>query len=317
MKYGSAVAMCLALLAGCASSQKTAPDASSPGPSAKPSEPTEPPTQASTAPAEAPVVWPAASDCSGARCFAFDSPKLAMRALLERRDPLIIGFGEAHAPSDFHGATTVARFTDELLPVLAPRGSALLVELLAPPAGGCEEARAAAQQESNEITTGQSASNQNEYLALGNQARALGLVPDILRASCADMEAIRAAGEMGVVVIMETIARLTSLAVESRRARAPADRPLVFAYGGALHNDLTPREERTTWSYGPPLSRSSGGRYLEVDLLVPGLVPSGHSYAWSAPYEWTQSAPASTWLVEVGEASWALVFPRAPASATP
>lgn len=212
----------------------------------------------------------------------------------------------------------MARFTEQLLPALAPQSSTLLVELLAPPAEGCQEAKEKAQTESDVITQGQSQANQNEYLALGIRSRELGVVPDILRANCEQMRSI-ASPEGGVLAYMETIASLLSQSIRLRLERAPAERPLVVAYGGALHNDATPRPGRESWSYAADILAATEGAYLEVDLMVPALV--GESESWQA-FAWYEAYRAldheeGALLMQWGEHSFSLFFePRSAASSS-
>lgn len=235
-----------------------------------------------------------------------------------------MAFGEAHTPAGFEGTTTVARFTQGLLPALAPRASYLLVELLSPPKG-CEPARAAAQKESNAVTTGQASTNQSEYLALGTRARELGITPDILRASCADLEAIQKAGDLGVDVMMQTIARLTTERARQMLKSTKPGRPLVLLYGGALHNDVHTRPGFEAWSYANAVSTAATGRYAEIDLVLPALVqdtPSWQKFAWYDAYK--RLAPSALpALLPAGERSHALVLgaertaPAAPAAESP
>lgn len=264
-----------------------------------------------------------AEGSGGAPAASPEAALLSALAATRASEPTIIAFGEAHTPAGFRGRTTVARFTRELLPALAPRASYLLVELLSPPKG-CEPARAAVQKESNAVTSGQASTNQSEYIALGNEARNLGLTPDILRASCADLEAIQKAGELGVDVMMQTIARLTTERAKGMLESTKPGRPLVLLYGGALHNDLHPRAGFETWSYASAVSSAASGRYVEVDLVLPALVqdtPSWKKFAWYDAYA-RLTPDAFPQLLAAGVSSHALVLGAEPngapgAAATP
>lgn len=245
--------------------------------------------------------------CANLSCTPFSTPDRALAAAL-LDGVRVIGFGEAHAPSDYVGRSTVRRFAEELLPGLAPRSKHLLVELLVPP-NGCEQQRQAVQAESDSITEGQAEQNQSEYVELGHAAQRHGVVPDVLRPTCADMAAI-ADAEIRVLAIMETIASL-SLTVTERWLTEPGEeRPLLLLYGGALHNDVSPRPNLENWSYGPRLIELSADRYVEVDLVVPELVRDSESWQKFAWYDAVRSLPAGhgTTLVRAGERSFALVF---------
>jgi len=242
------------------------------------------------------------------------SPDSALRDLVQAYEPTVIAFGEAHAPATYAGKSTVARFTDALLPVVASRSHFLLVELLAPPQAGCEPARARAAQESATITSGQRVENQNEYQKLGHRARKLGVLPDILRATCDDLRAI-AAPEGGVLAYMETIARLAIHELTVRLEQPHPERPLVLSYGGALHNDATPRAERESWSFGPALLEATRGRYLEVDLIVPALITDSETwraFPWYDAYRAAHHKPGETLVIPWGEHSAALIFSPEP-----
>jgi hypothetical protein len=221
----------------------------------------------------------------------------------------LIAFGEAHAPADYTGRSTVVRFQEDLLPTIARGSSYLLVELLQPPANGCDQQKEAAKKESQAVTEGQSQNNQNDYLALGTKAHELGVKPDILRATCEDLKKI-AAPEGGVVAMMESIARLSEKALTDDLASTKPGRPLVLAYGGALHNDVVPRQGREMWSYGPHLLKVSDGSYLEIDLIIPELIKdtdSWKSFQWYAAYRSIDHRVGAL-LMKWGRHSYSLFF---------
>jgi len=246
-------------------------------------------------------------DCSGFTCYKFETSREALVPLLLHHKAQVIAFGEAHAPGGFVGTSTVKRFTDDLLPTLAEGSSHLLLELLNPPKEGCEKEKAAAQKESEKITEGQAAENQNEYLVLGTQARKLGVVPDILWSTCEDLAFI-ASPEGGVFAMMEAIARLSEKTLMQQLHSTKKGRPLVLAYGGALHNDVTPRPGRETWSYGPAMMKHTGGSYVEIDLIVPELITdseSWKSFVWYNAYQ-ALSHEQGAILMQWGERSYTL-----------
>ncbi len=248
--------------------------------------------------------------CGEFDCFAFSTAGDAVLALVLEKKARLIAFGEAHTPAGFQGASTVTRFTSSVLPSLAPESSHLLVELLSPPASGCQKEKAVAEKESKEITQGQAESNQNEYLSLGNRAREMGLVPDILRATCEHMQAI-AAPDGGVLKMMETIADLSAEALTADLKKTKPGRPLVLAYGGALHNDAHPRPGFEGWSYAPRMLEVTDGAYLEIDLIVPELVKDTESWRKFVWYEAFQALDLpSPVLLKWGPQSYALFFAR-------
>ncbi|MFS8067253.1 MAG: hypothetical protein ACMG6S_12855 [Byssovorax sp.] len=258
---------------------------------------------------------PAASDCVELGCRLFDTPADAFRAILESK-PLVIAIGEAHAQKGTEGIPSSAkRFTGELLPLLEGRASDLLVELMAPPAG-CKKITEEVKTKQKVVTEKQTESAQSEYVIMGNEARKRGMVPDLLRPSCADLDAIDKAGAEAIGASLATIARLTKTKIGElldRNAKAGAER-IVATYGGAMHNDLTPPPERAAWSFGPDLSARAAGRYVEIDLFVPEFIQDTESWKklpWYPHFD-RDRHPEKTTLFNPRPGSYVLIFPRTP-----
>jgi hypothetical protein len=271
-----------------------------------------PTSEASAAPAAKSSGVP----CGALSCLQYDSPRAAFLEAMAG-DPLVLGIGEAHAPRGAQVASAAKRFTEDLLPLLDGRASNLLVELLLPPRG-CLDAAAEVRAQHAPVVEGQAATNEREYVAMGERARGLGIVPDLLRPTCADMDAIVRAGDDAIDVSLETIARLVGS--QARRLISPglpasgdgeAGRVLVV-YGGALHNDLEPDPEMARWSYAPDLYRYTQGRFIAIDLIVPefiGDTDAWRSLAWWPVYDRARLGGRTT-LFRTAEASFVLVFPE-------
>jgi len=251
-------------------------------------------------------------------CAQFDSPAAAMRVALTG-DARVVAIGETHAPKGATAPSSAKRFADELLPLLQGRASDLLVELMMPPQG-CAAAAAEVRQKQAPATSQQAPTNQNEYLAMGERARTLGIVPDMLRPSCADMDGVRDAGEDAIEASLEMIARLSTAQAEKlldRDARSDADRgKAVIVYGGMLHNDLEPPPERAKWSYAPALDAKTSGKLVAIDLVVPEYMVDDATWRglpWFSRYDRARLG-AKTTLFRLNEKSFVLVFPetRAP-----
>jgi hypothetical protein len=247
-------------------------------------------------------------------CTQFDSPQDAMRAALAG-DAKVVAIGEAHAPKGATATSAAKRFTDDLLPLFAGHASDLLVELMMPPKG-CADAAAEVRQKQAPATSQQAPTNQNEYLTMGDRARALGIVPDMLRPTCADMDGVRDAGDDAIEASLEMIARLSTTQAEKlldRDARSEADRgKAVVVYGGMLHNDLDPPPERAKWSYATALDAKTGGKLVAVDLVVPEFIvddATWRGFAWFSHYDRARLG-AKTTLFRVAERSFVLVFPE-------
>ncbi len=254
----------------------------------------------------------------GIECATFDRVEDAFLAVL-KEDPAVLAIGEAHAQRGATVASSAKRFADTLLPLLAGRASDLLVELMMPPTG-CVTQAEAMRSAQKPVTTQQAAGNQNEYLAMGEAARKLGIVPDLLRPSCQDLAAVEDAGADAIDVSLATIARLTTAQAEKMidrdRATVADSEKMVVTYGGALHNDTAPPPERARWAFGPALSQYVGGRYVELDLYVPEFIEATDTWRalpFYAAYQKAKSAGKPT-LFRVGTKSYVLVFaPSAPA----
>lgn len=275
---------------------------------------------ASVAPRRAADPLPAGTPCGPLACAQYDDPRTAFLATLASQ-PLALGIGEAHAPARSRRpdggavASAARRFTQDFLPLLAPRASDLLVELMFPPPGGaCVDAAADMRRAQAPVLAREASTNQNEYVAMGDRARALGIVPDGLRPTCADMTAIAAAGDDAIGVELETIAHLAATQATkliARAASSPEDHgKMVIIYGGALHNALDATNRR--WSYAPAVDAAVAGRFVAVDLIVPEFI--GDDALWRALPWWSYydlaRLGAKTTLFRLGEKTFVLVFPK-------
>jgi hypothetical protein len=224
----------------------------------------------------------------GIECAQYGSVNEAFEdALAVAGAPLVLGVGEVHAPAGAAVSSAARRFADGLLPLLAGRASDLLLELMMPPKG-CADAVAEVRHDQEPVTTQHAATDQDEYVAMGDRARALGIVPDMLRPTCADMDAIKHAGDDLIDVSLSTVARLArdqATRLIERDALTDADRgKMVVLYGGTLHNDLAPPPAAARWSYAPALAAAAPGRFVALDLIVPEFV--GQNEVWQALPWW-------------------------------
>jgi hypothetical protein len=290
-------------------------DRRAPGPTTAPSAP--PAIASATTSASAAALlppMPGGTPCGDLGCTQFDDPKAAFLAAVAG-DPRVIAVGEAHAPRGATATSAARRFTGELLPQLKGRASDLLVELMMPPTG-CADASAEVRQKQAPATSQQAPTNQNEYLAMGEAARSLGIVPDMLRPSCADLDAVRDAGADAIEASLEMIASLSTAQagkLVDRDARTEGDRgKAVVVYGGMLHNDLDPAPERAKWSYAPALDAKVGGRFVAVDLVVPEFIVEDATWRglpWFAHYD-RERMGGKTTLFRVAPKSFVIVFAR-------
>jgi hypothetical protein len=250
--------------------------------------------------------------CGTLGCLHFSTPASAFASVVALR-PRVLAIGESHALAGTEGVESVTRrFAHQLLPWLEGRASALVVELLLPDPR-CRAEADTVREEQKVVTKEQSTGNQNEFVELGQRARALGIEPFPLRPSCEELARIAGAGAETVTEMLSTITRLTDATVRRLLTRDEAARrdAIVVAYGGAMHNDLLPRPGREAWSFGPALSQFSGGRYVEVDLIVPEYIKdteAWRSLPWYSAYDRAKHG-SHTVLLNPSERSYVLIFP--------
>jgi hypothetical protein len=250
--------------------------------------------------------------CGELDCRQYESARDAFLDALSS-DPLVLGLGEAHAPKGASAASAAARFTSDLLPALAGRASDLLVELMMSP-HGCTDAAAEVRAKQLPVTSLQAEHNQNEYVLMGEKARSLGIVPDMLRPSCADIDAVSRTGDGAIGASLELIAELAckqAVRLVDRDAASVGDRgKMVVLYGGLLHNDLAPPPDMAAWSYAPALDAHVHGQFVAIDLVVPEFIgddESWRSLAWWSHYDHARLGTKVT-LFRTGERSFVLVF---------
>ncbi len=184
------------------------------------------------------------------------------------------------------------------------------------PPRGCADAATEVREKQAPATSRQAETNQNEYVAMGERARALGIVPDMLRPTCTDLDGVRREGVDPIAASLELIARLSTVQAETlidRDARSDADRgKMVVVYGGMLHNDLAPRGEAARWSYAPEVATHTGGRFVAVDLVVPEFIgddETWRSLAWWRYYDRHTLGRRAT-LFRTSDGSFVIVFPE-------
>jgi hypothetical protein len=269
------------------------------------------------------IVADASTDpsCRAPRCATFGDAKPAFARVLAE-DPVVLAIGEAHALRGTERVeSSTRRFTRDLLPMLRGRASDLVVELLLPnPA--CAPATEGAAKAQRVVTDHQAKTDQNDYVALGNAARALGIRPHALEPTCDDLRRIAGGGDDAIVASLDVVTRLARESLERYAAanRAAHDPRMVVGYGGAMHNDLAPRLGFEKFTFGPVLERGTAGRYVELDLIVSEFVdktPSWQALPWFAEFA-PDAHPGRATLFMPSVHSYALIFPRGPApTATP
>lgn len=258
-----------------------------------------------------------------AEVSAHPSAVQALGAILARAQkdgdgPRVVAFGEYHETVDpkkgkGSGAPSALRhFTDQLLGVVASRASDLVLETWITD-GNCGKKEAVAVQDVQK-TTKRPETTENELVTLVKQAKSQGIQPHILKLSCEDYNSLLGSGEVDYEKLLKLITDLLYkkiTEVAKRRSEAGETR-FVMVYGGAVHNDLVPKSELASYSFGPQAEKSFPGRYVEVDLYVPEYIerdPSMTGEPWYAQYK-KRAKPAQAAVVRRSAGSYILIFPR-------
>jgi hypothetical protein len=228
----------------------------------------------------------------------------------------VIAFGEIHQTRATAATrSSLARFTDEILPLLAPRTSHLIVETWIAN-GECGEKE---EQVTEEVarTTERPAETENEIVRLFRRAKELGVAPHHLGIGCDEYAVLTGQGNKGVDY--DRLLTITEQHLERAIRQAAllprsGERPLVIVYGGALHNDLHPDPALAKYSFGPASHGLLRGAYREVDLYVPEMIdamPSLRTEPWFAAWRRTGRAPSNGMAVIRRSArSTIMIFPR-------
>ncbi|HTQ04860.1 MAG TPA: hypothetical protein VMI54_13435 [Polyangiaceae bacterium] len=281
---------------------------------------TPPPVAASTPVASsAPNPSPSAPDapgrpCGDLDCLAFDGSRAAFEHALAG-SPRVVAVGEAHAQKAVPGVeSATVRFARDLLPVLAPRVTRVVLELLAPDRR-CEARQTAAVAERTKpVTEPQRDTNQSEFLALGFAAKALHMQVEPLVPTCDELAHVLAS-DNDVGALLELIANVTARETFDFLDHQKPEHAILI-YGGLVHNDLAPAPGHEAWSFGPRVAEHAGGSYVEIDLIVPELVknePPWTELAWFSHYA-PVPGDARTLLYRTGPHSFVLIFPASGAN---
>jgi hypothetical protein len=227
----------------------------------------------------------------------FASPAGALKAFLGDATG-VVAFGELHQTVKTAGVrSSIARFTDDILPALAPRAGHLVVETWVS-RGSCDQIEKKVTKDVAR-TTERPAETENEIVRLLRRAKELGVVPHVLDVDCHDYQSlVTTSGAVDYDRLLTLTGQHLGRAIQQALALPrPADRPLVLVYGGALHNDLAPSPELAKYSFGPAIDALTHGDYREVDLFVPELVdasPALRAERWYAAWRSVRNRPGTT-----------------------
>jgi hypothetical protein len=309
----------LAALPGCSATRR-APDphettaASAPHAAADPGNtPVAAPAARTPPPAAGAGTGPGTvSRCGATSCRVFADDRAAFAAALASA-PALLAVGEAHAQRGSEVESSTRRFMRDLLPMVAGRATDIVIELMLPNPKCAPEGKKA-QKEQKVVTEHQAETDQNDYVALGTRATALGIRPHALEPTCEDLARIAKAGPDVVTVSLDVVTRLATETLSKLLSAnaAPGGTHMVVAYGGLMHNDIVPLPERATWSFGPAMKKMTSDRYMELDLVAPEQIEDSSTWRalrWVPGFD-RDAHPQNAVLLSPSPGSYVLVFPR-------
>ncbi|HEY3450079.1 MAG TPA: hypothetical protein VGK67_27245 [Myxococcales bacterium] len=263
-------------------------------------------------PAPAPAAGAApALDCGDFTCRHFDKPAKAFAAVMESK-PLVLGLGEYH---EIEGGpkvkSAIKRFTESMLPLLKGKASDLIAETWITN-GNCGKAEVEAK-EQIEKESERPATTEDEVVTMLKKGSSLDIAPHILTLECEDYEdLLDDKREIDNVKLLEMVTRLLREKAETLSEKQGKDGKAVVIYGGALHNDLSPSEELASFSFGPELKKSTGGRYVQLGLYVPELIERDEETKQAAwyPFFLKHVSTTKTLLITLAPDAHLLIFPR-------
>ena len=243
----------------------------------------------------------------------FSSAAKALEAVLDETDPSVVGFGEFHQQTGTVGTlSTIERFADQLLPVMAQRTSDLVVEAWVSK-GRCGEVEKQVVSDVNKVSK-RPDETEDENLRMLKAARVLGVQPHILKMECADYEKVHMAdGGVDYLEMLELVARrLMETTGKIIQKRPPGDHRMIAVFSGAIHNDLSPAKDWETFSYGPAMRKAARGKYVEIDIYVPEFVQAASTAREEIWYDKVTSLASreTAALIETGKNSYIIVFPK-------
>jgi hypothetical protein len=235
------------------------------------------------------------------------SPQAAIATLLPDAGG-VIAFGELHQTrATSKVRSSLARFTDEILPAVAPYASHLIVETwIARGACGEEEKHVT---EEVARTTERPVATESEIMKLLRRAKELGVAPHVLDVGCDEYKVLAGAGTVDydklLTITNQHLGRAIGQGLLLPRA---SGRPLVVVYGGALHNDLFPDPALAKYTFGRAVHAATRGAYREVDLYVPEMIDATPALKAEPWYRAWQRAGAGASDVVIARSPRSTIF---------
>ena len=235
-------------------------------------------------------------------------PEHALREVIIRSSPEIIGFGEFHTVEGHNQKvkSALAHFI-KMLDLLKGYINDMILETWITN-GNCGQVEKQAT-ESIEETIQRPESTESEIIQLINSLKQKNISPHILTITCNEYESLLDKNkEMDYEKLLKMITDLTLKKTKQFFGRNRT----VATYGGAIHNSLYPQKDDINYSYGPILKKISKNKYVEVDLIVPEYVEPDAEFIKNElwyPYFKKFKSKSKTLLLEVKPFSYAIIFP--------
>lgn len=251
--------------------------------------------------------------CGTARCESFKSARLAFERVLQRA-PQVLAVGEYHElTSGPKVKSAIHRFTHELVPSLSGKATSLIVETWMTN-GKCGQTEKVAVAAVKKVTE-RPDTTEDEIGTLLGRTFELGIANHILVIDCDEYQSMLEPdgsldAEKSLLLVRRKVEEKALEVREKGEWGAPGK--LLILYGGALHNDLVPLKDWEPFSFGPSLSKATGGQYVELDLVVPELAANDEDLlkeSWFAP-ALLRAGTNTIVLVQPHPDVYMLVFPR-------
>jgi hypothetical protein len=256
------------------------------------------------------------TNCGPLDCRAFVQAEDAIAYVMRETTPLVLAVGEIHAQKGAAIKASPTQLFSMLLPLFCGNTRHIVIELWTP-RNDCGDKRVeAVRQAQKPVVEAQAATNQNDFLELGNVAKKNRIQPHALTPTCDDFQSILAANDQDIErMLVLTATRTADLTEELlNRTGTKQSSPTVILYGGAMHNDVNPAEGREAFSYGPRLEASTRHRLTELDIVLREQVKDTASYQRLPWYPHFRKATLDKQylLYRLGTKSFTLIYPNAP-----
>jgi hypothetical protein len=237
----------------------------------------------------------------------------AVQYIIESTHPRVIGFGEVHAMAGGPKvASSLAHFTREVLPAISDQLSDLVLETWVVDKSCGAKGSAATAAVEGELHHPQS--TKSDLANVVDALRAAKVQPRAMHLSCDDYARVAPPGKpVAIEAMLDVVTReLGQGAVDAAAARDkdPHARPIVATYGGSLHNELYPRAGLEGWSFAKKVDDATGGRYVEIDLIVPEYAAADGAAKKEAWYPMLSlAAPDHVVVIDRAPRSYVVLLP--------